>query len=334
MSQILPTDKEMLDLLNAGVAREFQVAIQYMIQHSKMEKIIQKVSPPNILPNKSVYDVFGDILYKMAIEEMKHAGLIMERIYLLNGHATTKADPPEIGMNIGDFAHNGLNRELEALDLYRKVINKAIELDDIETRLLGEQLYHDEEKHLLQFQEYLNLDKDLTFPLAPEAQWMKPYDAKYLTMLNSAISNELQSILQYTNQHEKANKIIHRTKNTHWEAVLDITKAEVISGLLRKIFLEEMKHLEKIADRIYRLNGECAIAPNPPPRVSPESTPEEWCLEDRKIEDQTIVLYQSIIAEADKLKDVATRKLFEDILLEEDKHFFDLDDYFAKVFSK
>lgn len=334
MSQLIPTNKEMLDILNAGVAREYQVAIQYMIQHSKMEKIIQKVTPPNILTNTTIYDKFGELLYKVAIEEMKHASMLMERIYLLNGLATTKVDLPVIGDNLNQFAHHGVERELEALDLYRKLITKATELQDIQTRLLGEKLYADEEKHLLLFQEYLNIEYDLSSPIAPDPIWIKTIDKSYLEQFNNAIANELRSIIQYTNQHEKANKIVHREKKSHLEVVMDTTKAEVISGILRRIFLEEMKHLEKITDRLYRLNGESIFIPNPLPRVSAESTPEDWCLEDRTVEDQTITLYRNIMKEAFTKQDFVTFDLFHSILLDEDKHFFDFDDFFAKVVSK
>ena len=40
---------EYLDLLNKGVAREIQVSAQYLLQHTKMEKISRKVIPENII---------------------------------------------------------------------------------------------------------------------------------------------------------------------------------------------------------------------------------------------------------------------------------------------
>jgi bacterioferritin len=334
MSQLIPTTKEMLDLLNLGVAREYQVAIQYMVQHSKMEKLIQKVTPPNILLNSTMYDKFGELLYKTAIDEMKHAGMLMERIYLLNGLATTKVDLPVIGCNLREFALHGIEREIEALDLYRRIITKAIELQDIQTRLLAEKIYAEEEKHLLLFQEYTLIEGDVASPIAPEAGWMKYCNGVYFEILNKAIANELNSIIQYTNQHEKASKIVHRQKTTHLEVVLDTNKAQVISELLHKIALEEMKHFEKIADRLYRLGGESILIPNPLPRVAVESTPEDWCLDDRKLEDQTLSLYESIILSAFEHRDFTTFKLFQEIIEQEDHHFFEFDDFFAKSVFK
>ena len=56
-----------------------------------MEKILRKVRPENILLERTTYDAIGELLKKLSIEEMKHAGQIMERIYYLGGEATTKA---------------------------------------------------------------------------------------------------------------------------------------------------------------------------------------------------------------------------------------------------
>lgn len=78
-------------LLNQAVAREIQVSIQYMLQHSKMEKLIRKVIPENILLDKTTYEAMGKFLKEFAIQEMKHAAAIMERIYYLGGSATTKS---------------------------------------------------------------------------------------------------------------------------------------------------------------------------------------------------------------------------------------------------
>ena len=87
---------EYISLLNQAVSREIQVSIQYMLQHTKMEKLIQKVIPENILLDKTTYEAVGKFLKDIAIEEMKHAADIMERIYYLGGSATTKADKKSI----------------------------------------------------------------------------------------------------------------------------------------------------------------------------------------------------------------------------------------------
>ena len=91
---------EYISLLNQAVSREIQVSIQYLLQHTKMEKLIRKVIPENILLDKTTYDAVGKFLKEIAIEEMKHAADIMERIYYLGGSATTKGGKPVIGNSL------------------------------------------------------------------------------------------------------------------------------------------------------------------------------------------------------------------------------------------
>src|SRR5512136_794782 len=104
---VKPTS-DYFDLLNQAVAREIQVSLQYMLQHAKMEKLIRKCIPENIVLDKTTYDAVGKFLREFAIQEMKHAGALMERVYYLGGEATTKSNAPNIGDSLSTFAKNGL----------------------------------------------------------------------------------------------------------------------------------------------------------------------------------------------------------------------------------
>jgi bacterioferritin len=321
-------DPELIDLLNQGVSRELQVSVQYIIQHTKMEKIIQKVIPENIILSKTTYEAIAKILKDFAIQEMKHAGAIMERIYYLGGSATTKASKVIVGNTLSEFAKNDVKAEEEALVLYRKVIETAGKIGDWETRELFEKIYSDEENHLFKFQEYIDIEKDADIPKAPPAEWMKIVTPEYMKLVNKAVSGEMMAIVQYTNQHEKANKMAHRKKSKSMEVVEAKTMADVVADLTMKTARIEMDHFEKIAERVFKLEGEAAIFPEPLPKVS--ETPIEWLADDRKAEDDTIILYRKIIDEATKIGDHVTRVLFEAIIKDEDQHFFDFDDFFAK----
>ena len=116
---------EYIDLLNQAVEREFKVSIQYFMQHAKMEKIIRRIIPENILLDKTTYDAVGKFLHEISINEMKHAADIMERIYYLGGEATTKSSKPEVGNSISQFAKLDVQAEEEALTLYRKIKQQA-----------------------------------------------------------------------------------------------------------------------------------------------------------------------------------------------------------------
>lgn len=139
------TTPEYFTLLNQAVSREIQVSVQYMLQHAKMEKLVRKTIPENILLDKTTYDAVGKFLKEFAIVEMKHAAAIMERIYYLGGSATTKSDKPYIGNSLSEFAKNGVKAEEEALMLYRKIIDEAGKLEDWQTREMFEKIYIEEE---------------------------------------------------------------------------------------------------------------------------------------------------------------------------------------------
>jgi bacterioferritin len=317
---------EYISLLNQAVSREIQVSIQYMLQHTKMEKLIRKVIPENILLDKTTYEAVGKFLKEIAIQEMKHAANITERIYYLGGSATTKADKPVVGNSLSEFAKLGVKAEEEALVLYRKIINAARELGDWETREMFEKIYAEEEQHLFKFQEYVNMKDESEGPeTVPLSEWRKIFTEDYFALLNRAVAAEISAILQYTNQHEKASLLALRKKVSALEVLTESNKAKVVSDLLKTIFLVEMEHLEKISERIYLLEGECTVIPDPIPQVG--ETSDDFVKLDQEAENIAIVLYRQIIAEAMKRGDTTTRNMFEEIVRQEEEHYWAFNDY-------
>ncbi len=320
------TTPDYIDLLNQAVEREFKVAVQYFLQHAKMEKIIKKQIPENILLDKTTYDAVGKILHDISIQEMKHAAAIMERIYYLGGEATTKGGKPVIGNTISEFAKLGVEAEEEALSLYRKIIDEAGKMGDWETREMFEKIYSEEEDHLFKFQEYTAFHDEKEEPdKVPLSEWRKIFTPDYYELLNKAVAAEICGIIQYTNQHEKAALLELRMKKTPLETVQDTNYQGVVSKLLKDIFMAEMQHLEKISERIYLVNGEAVTKPSPLPVVG--KTTLEILRLDHKLEADTVLLYRQIIAEALKRGDTTTRRIFEDIVLQEEEHYWTFDDY-------
>ena len=320
------TTSEYFTLLNQAVSREIQVSLQYMLQHAKMEKLIRKTIPENILLDKTTYDAIGKFLKEIAIQEMKHAASIMERIYYLGGSATTKADKPYIGNSLSEFAKNGVKAEEEALMLYRKIIAEAGKMDDWETREMFEKIYGEEEQHLFKFQEYTNFKDEPEGPEAvPLSEWRKIFTADYFDLLNKAVAAEISAIIQYTNQHEKASYLKLRAKQTPLEVIQESNKAKVVSDLLKPIFMMEMDHLEKISERIYLLEGEATYNPDPIPQVG--ETADDFLKLDHEAENYALVLYRKIIEEALKRGDSKTRRMFEEIVSQEEDHYWTFDDF-------
>jgi Bacterioferritin (cytochrome b1) len=317
---------EYTDLLNQAVARELQVSIQYILQHAKMEKLKVREIPENILLDKTVYDALAKILQDLAIAEMKHAAKIMERIYYLGGQATTKSNQPTIGNSISEFAKLGVKAEEEALTLYRTIIVKAAEVGDWETRELFEKIYKDEEEHLFKFQEYTGFQDEQDHPYrVPMPEWRKIFTDDYFALLNKAVAAEIAGIIQYTNQHEKAALLELRMRKTPLEAVQDTNAAQVVSKILKDIFMVEMKHLEMISERIYLLEGEAVTNPEPLPVVG--ETLLDMLRLDHALESSSVLLYRGIIAEALKRGDTTTRLMFEEIVKQEEEHFWTFDDF-------
>jgi bacterioferritin len=314
-----------IELLNQGVSREIQVSLQYMLQHAKMEKLIRKAIPENILLDKTTYEAVGKFLREIAIMEMKHAAAIMERIYYLGGSATTKSDKIYVGNSLSEFAMNGVRAEEEALILYRKIIEAAANLGDWETREMFEKIYGEEEVHLFKFQEYANMHDEMGEAQMPVSGWRQVFSDDYFELLNKAVAAEISAILQYTNQHEKASLLSLRKKVTALEVVKENNKAKVVSELLKPIFMMEMDHLEKISERIYLLEGECVGIPDPLPQVGENA--DDFLKLDHEAENYAILTYRKIIEEAMKRGDTKTRHLFEEIVMQEEEHYWKFDDF-------
>jgi len=125
--------KELLDMMNQAVAMELQSAIQYMWQHVSASGY---KSPP-----------IADALKKTAIDEMKHAEALAERMDYLGAEATTKPAPITVGKSLKEMLELDIKAETEAIALYKKIIEKAAEEKDYTTKRIIEGILQDEEEH-------------------------------------------------------------------------------------------------------------------------------------------------------------------------------------------
>jgi bacterioferritin len=124
---------ELLDLLNQAIAREIQVSVQYMWQH--------------VLWKGVMGFAVKDALKKTAIEEMKHAEAIAERLNYLGGIPTTKPTPIFIGTTLKEMLETDRKDEEEAITMYRKIIEVARKQGDETTEFLFKEILSDEEEH-------------------------------------------------------------------------------------------------------------------------------------------------------------------------------------------
>ena len=120
-------------LLNEAIAREIQVSVQYMWQH------VQVVGVKGV----AVQDQFRST----AIAEMKHAEKIAERLWYLGATPTTKPAPILVGGSLKEFIENDVQAEVEAVEMYRKIIKMASDEGDITTAFMFKEILEDEEDH-------------------------------------------------------------------------------------------------------------------------------------------------------------------------------------------
>jgi bacterioferritin len=119
--------------------------------------------------------------------------------------------------------------------------------------------------------------------------------------LNMAIANELQVSIQYMWQHV---------------TVMGIN-SESVGGVFKKIAIVEMKHAEAIGERLDYLGGALTTKPSP---ITVGKSVKDMLQINKKAEEDAIKLYKEIIALAAKENDVVTKRLFEEILSEEEDH--------------
>ena len=122
-----------------------------------------------------------------------------------------------------------------------------------------------------------------------------------LDMLNGAIALELQVSIQYVYQH------------IQWSGV----KGFAVHDEFKGIAMQEMKHCEAIAERLYYLGGLPTTKPAP---IFVGANLADMVEQDVKDETATIVLYKKIINQAMVERDETTAQLFREILKDEESH--------------
>jgi bacterioferritin len=90
-----------------------------------------------------VSDEFKDI----AIQEMKHAEKIAERLWYLDGVPTTKPAPIQVGGEMWEMVDNDIAAEESAINLYKEIMEVAKAEGDPTTRFIFEQILEQEEEH-------------------------------------------------------------------------------------------------------------------------------------------------------------------------------------------
>ena len=120
-------------------------------------------------------------------------------------------------------------------------------------------------------------------------------------MLNKAIAREIQVSVQYMWQHIQVVGV----------------KGVAVQDKFKQTAIAEMKHAEKIAERLWYLGGTPTTKPDP---IVVGGSLKEFLENDTKAEEEAITMYKAIIEIAQKEKDVTTAFIFKEILEDEEEH--------------
>ncbi len=125
--------------------------------------------------------------------------------------------------------------------------------------------------------------------------------SKLTELLNKAIAREIQVSVQYMWQHVMAK---------------GLNSAE-LADMFEDVAIAEMKHAEKIAERLFYFNVAPTTVPSP---INVGGDINHMLEVDARAEEEAIDLYKEIIKQAASEGDSTTRLLFEEILAEEENH--------------
>jgi bacterioferritin len=120
--------------LNQALSAELTAIAQYMV-HAEM------------LSNWG-YARLGGLIKKQAIDEMKHAEGLIERLLFLDAAPQIAVQlQPKIGKTVAEQIANDLAAETEAIHMYNASVKACSGAGDNGTRDLFEQMVKDEEQH-------------------------------------------------------------------------------------------------------------------------------------------------------------------------------------------
>jgi bacterioferritin len=127
--------KDVLAILDEIRRAELTASIQYMAHHSELESLgIEKLAK---------------MTKEEAIEEMKHAEILAERIFFLGGRPThTPLKDAHSSPDLMEMLKADAALEVEAIDRLNGAISLCLEERDSGTRLLLERILTEEEEHL------------------------------------------------------------------------------------------------------------------------------------------------------------------------------------------
>jgi bacterioferritin len=136
---------------------------------------------------------------------------------------------------------------------------------------------------------------------------------KSIELLNAAVADELTAVHQYMYFHFHC----------------DDQGYDLLANLYRKTAIEEMMHVERLAERILFLGGEVEMKSSA--EVEKNHDVREMLALSIKLEEKSAEDYNNWANECSKNADSASKKLFEALVDDEERHFDQFDDEIANL---
>ncbi|MBZ5627569.1 MAG: bacterioferritin [Acidobacteriia bacterium] len=127
-------NEKVIEQLNAALSAELTAIVQYMTQSEMCQHW--------------GYKQLGDRTKARAIEEMKHAEGLIERIIFLGSTPTIEVGlKPQLGGNVPQQMDINLKDEQDAVRQYNEAVKTCVEARDEGSKALFERMIQDEERH-------------------------------------------------------------------------------------------------------------------------------------------------------------------------------------------
>jgi bacterioferritin len=126
---------------------------------------------------------------------------------------------------------------------------------------------------------------------------------KSVVLLNQAIADELSAVHQYMYFHLRC----------------DDRGLDLLANLFRRTAIEEMMHIERLAERALFLKGEVELHASC--EVKKITDVREMLAVATKMEEETVLAYNRFANECAANADSMSKKLFEDLVMDEERHY-------------
>ena len=127
-------DQTVIQQLNNALSSELTAIVQYMTQSEMCQNW--------------GYKRLGDLTKARAIEEMRHAEGLIERIIFLDALPTVEVGlKPQLGSKVQEQMEINLKDEVDAVRQYNAAVKVCVEAKDDGSKALFESMIRDEERH-------------------------------------------------------------------------------------------------------------------------------------------------------------------------------------------